>query len=128
MKLNTKAINDLADFIEKAKYEFDMGDAFARPECGSAGCIGGHAAMKWPSVRGALSSNSASFRFDDDALAKRLGVSDETLHDLCYGVPTPSGNLVYLRDITRRAAVDALRHLAKTGTVRFLHGLCRKAD
>ena len=122
MKRNIRNIRRLASFIERGRYEFNMLSGWARPTCGTAGCIGGHAAVLWPSLRKLTCVDY--FSFNDDALAEKLGLSSEKTDDLCYG------NMVLVRcgltlgDVTRIAAVEMLRNLAKTGRVRFLKRLC----
>jgi hypothetical protein len=104
--MNVEAINHLADFIESGKYEFDMMEAVARPECGSAGCIGGHASILWEDVK-------SQPVFNSDILAEHLGIGWDVVQDLCYP-ETPD----YHR-ITREIAVVTLRRLAETGEVAF---------
>jgi hypothetical protein len=111
MKRNVKAINRLADFIENARYEFNMASGFAKPTCGTAGCIGGHAAVLWPSIRSPLAGDT--FSWDSRALAEKLEISEIMGYDLC--MPTE----YFLRKITRPMAVAALRRLAKTSRVHF---------
>lgn len=109
--------------------DFDMRLASFDTERGTAGCIGGHAALLWPSVRDPSFESDGSRNsgvFDDDKLATRLGLSEEELEDLCYDCPDARGDEIALRLVTRAAAVDALLHLAETGQVRFRRNLCRR--
>jgi len=108
---NIANINMLADYIEQhTELEFNMAEAMADPKCGSAGCIGGFAAVLWPEVRACGSSaDNRPFSFYDDVLANKLGIDQRTVNDLCY----PG----YYQLIPREVAVAELRSLAETGQV-----------
>ena len=108
ISMNVEAINQLADFIESGKYEFDMRKPIAHPECGSAGCIGGHASVLWPEVEKGLGG------FNCDTLAERLGIGWNDAQDLCFPELPDYGK------ITREIAVSALRRMAETGEVAFV--------
>ena len=124
---NVKNILKLADFIESEKYQFDMRDSSATPSCGTAGCIGGHAAVLWKEVRQYWSDTKRTeFGFNQDMLIKNLGLRFSDMNTLCFTPRTSSGVLLDYDDITRTHAVEALRHLAKTGKVRFLRRLPKK--
>lgn len=122
---NAKNILKLADFIASERYLFDMGNGSVHMECGSAGCIGGHAAVMWMNVRDNFVAHSG-FTFDTDVLAHRLGLSLTEVDDLCFPAHDSSGETIRYKDITRAHAVETLRHLAKTGEVRFLKRLPKK--
>lgn len=120
--MNKDAINRLANFLEGGNYGFDMGDAYARPHCGTAGCIGGHAAVLWPEIQiktgDPEEDDAGGFTWDEHKLAEKLGITYEMQDELCYPVkqpwPTNYGQ------VTRAGAVAALRRLAETGKVEFL--------
>lgn len=117
-KVNVAAINELADFLESSKYDFDMSNGSATPQCGSAGCIGGHASVLWPEV------SYTTYVLDDDdkeipatswhenLLAIKLGISEDEQDKLCYPC-------MDMDNITREQAVAVLRELAVTGQVRW---------
>lgn len=120
---NTKNINRLADFIESEKYDFDMCEGEAEPKCGSAGCIGGQAAVLWPDIR---DGGSLIFTWDCSLLADKLGISRRDESDLCHLPTDARGEKLELHQVTRKAAVECLRNLAKTGRVRFKRSLCKR--
>jgi len=108
--VNRASIDELANFIESTKYAFDMNEPNANPKCGSAGCIGGHAAVLWPHVSDREETkNHNVFSWDEERLAIELGISDDQANELCY-----PGNY---NSITRDMAVQTLRRLALTGEV-----------
>lgn len=99
--VNRENVEALAAFVKKADYEFDMQEFVARPLCGSAGCIGGHAAVLWPELR-IPAGEDDEFTFNDSGLADKLGIRPGEETSLCYfGV----------RDCTREMAVARLRAL-----------------
>ena len=121
---NVKNILKLADFIESEKYQFDMRDSSATPSCGTAGCIGGHAAVLWKEVRQYWpDTKRTKFGFNQGMLIQHLGLSFSDMHTLCFTPRTSSGEVLDYDEITRAHAVEALRHLAETGKVRFLKRL-----
>lgn len=115
--MNKEAINELADFIESAKFKFDMGEPDAAPTCGTAGCIGGHAAMLWPEVRAGERYNAIEkieyFSWNEKQLIKKLGLAEGQEGQLCY----LGSSRMTLCSITRAGAVTTLRRLAETGEV-----------
>lgn len=114
---NRVAIYQLADFIESAKFIFDMGDSEATPDCGSAGCIGGHAAILWSELQYETEYDwqvGKSFTWDNILLAKKLDISLQTEEALCF--PGMAGG-PKCRDVSRENAVRVLRRLAETGKV-----------
>ena len=113
--MNTKRLHKLADFIEKADYGFNMSSPEADPECGTAGCIAGHAAVLWPSVR-EHHFGLPGFSWDGDKLTPFLGISDDQHEDLFFG---PAADGILLGDITRSMAVAAVRRFADTGKIEF---------
>ena len=111
MRSTTLAIHQLADLLESETYEFNMSDPVANPECGSAGCIGGHAAVLWPEVRDF--EDSQGFSWDDEYLGEKLGLSQHQTDHLCYP------KCFRTQDVTRKMAVTVLRNLARTGEVKW---------
>ena len=119
---NTAAILALADFIERhTELPFDMASGKSPHSCGTAGCIGGFAAVLWPKLW-----RWDSVEFDDAMLCERLGVGEGSRLSLLF--PGDSGDynfhdsdepIRYSR-ITRLGAAATLRHLAATGQVRWL--------
>lgn len=119
----------LADFIEGGRYKFDMGDGSVRTECGSAGCIGGHATVLWPEVRekvgvwfhdGAV-DGEAVFSWNTDALCEKLGISGDMHEQLTFPTEWKDGWLMLtLGEIRREQAVETLRRLAATGKVEWV--------
>lgn len=112
--MNREAILELADFIERAEYEFRMSSAIVDLNCGSAGCIGGHAAVLWPDEI-ACDLILGSRSFIPSSLAAKLDMPFRDFWALCYGAPGVSA----MSDITREMAIAALRRLADTGVVEF---------
>jgi hypothetical protein len=123
--INVAAITELADFIEKATLDFNMDEAYPNPECGTAGCIGGHAAVLWPDIRidnMDTEGGYPTYTWDDELLAEKLGIEFIEAEHLCYpdGIFRDSGNSIYYRcsyNISRAQAVETLRNLAKTEEV-----------
>lgn len=116
--VNRAACLQLADFIARAHYRFDMSSCEAEPLCGSAGCIGGHAAVLWPDVR--ESNAGVDFTWDEEKLAAKLGITRATHDALCYlAGENDDDDISDLSDVTRRMAVATLRRLAETGVVTF---------
>lgn len=118
--MNREAIRQLADFIEEGRYRFAMECPDAHPTCGTAGCIGGHAAVLWPIVRDPFFSSRGSYTFSVSLLAKKLWVTDGEVELLCFAVPKPDGLWhTDLMDVTREQAVATLREWADTSRIVF---------
>lgn len=113
MTVNKEAVLELAKLVENAKYKFDMYDSSVRTKCGSAGCIGGHAAKLWPEIRLGAWKGKKTFTWDNEKLCKKLGINGNAERRLCYLF----GTTMDLSDITRKGVVKTLRRLAKTGKV-----------
>lgn len=130
--MNKRNVLKLAKFIQDRehahkqhkKLRFQMADsswpgqALRDHKCGTAGCIGGFAAVLWSDTRYGAS-------FDDDLVAEKLGLSESQLLRLCYEPEDSRGKDIDLEDISREGAVETLRNLAKTGKIRFLIKLCK---
>lgn len=113
--VNRAACNELADFIASEKWGFDMRTGFVRPACGSAGCIGGHAAALWPEIARDQEYHNGESYFDFTKLQQKLDIDYDTGFKLCYA--SPGGPA--LHEVTRAMAVSTLRHLGETGEVDF---------
>ena len=112
--MNAKAIEELADFIEKTK-NFDMNDWVCNPDCGTAGCVFGHAALLWPDVR-----DKRQTSWEDDSLRFKLEISCDDFESI--GFPSVSDGDVGYRSVTKEHAVVMLRNFAETGTVEWPEG------
>jgi hypothetical protein len=109
MKFKRKNAERLRDFIASEKYEFDMGEMYPRPRCGTAGCIGGHAAVLWRDVRTAVVGGDYSFC--DGTLAHKLGISYDAVRSLCWEPRTRAGHELQYERVTRAMAIAALNDL-----------------
>lgn len=125
--MNAEAINKLADFIEEARYRFNMNDIYAEPSNRRGGCIGCQAAILWPEIRRPYIFENA-ISWSPNKLMRKLQISSYDHGNLCFTSKTSSHEPIALNLITRPAAVEALRNLAKTGKVRFLKQLCLKRE
>jgi hypothetical protein len=86
-----------------------MGDEVAQPNCGSAGCIGGHACLLWPEVRVLWDDDDGTqyaFTWDEDKLAEKLGLSDEQCDHMCFMLRS-------VHDFDRVSRDDAVAYLDK---------------
>ena len=113
------AVRELRNLIAVSP-SFDMCDSDFYLSCGTAGCIGGHAALLWEEVR---------FRntFDEHELGRKLGINQEEAHELCFVSkyrkenehkwPIKGTRLWY--DIHREQALAVLDELADTGLVNW---------
>lgn len=117
--VSAEACEELAQFLESEKFNFNMREAEAVPACGSAGCIGGHAAVLWPEVRGPSQkmqgTGAETFTWSEIAFSLKLGISDVEQMALCYLQETDLG----WSQITRRGAAATLRRLGETGIVEW---------
>lgn len=104
--VNKENVLALRDLIASKRWKFDMSEPYFKPECGSAGCIGGHAAALWPDV------SIKGVTWSTKALCLKLGITGEQHHDLCFPY-------IDLDTITRAHAVDTLARLAETGEVEW---------
>lgn len=109
--MNDQAILELANFIEHCELEFDMSTPWAAPDCGTAGCILGHAALLWPDV--VSERQDGVFSCDDTCLSQKVEIKELTIAKLCY----PSSAVCDYDGATAEDAADVLRHLAETGEV-----------
>lgn len=106
---------ELADFIETSPYRFQMSSSIANPQCGTAGCIGGHAACLWPEIQDTKACEGPAFSWLEKLFAKKLGLTQEQHDDLCY-YPTCT-----FASIDRHAAAETLRRYARTGEIDWSH-------
>ena len=114
----------LANLIELGRYAFDMGDGNADLSCGSAGCVGGHAAVLWPDIR-VLTRGANRFSWSQSLLCEKLGLTSPEHDDLCFpddwhDHDGPKG-LSY-DEVTGRHAVATLRRLVVFGVVCYCRG------
>jgi hypothetical protein len=116
MSRNVAALNELADFVERADYGFDMADGMVRTGCGTAGCIAGHAAVLWPDVREDGWAKADGFTWEDDRLCEKLGLTKDQHEDLFFDVPGCADGVHY---VDRAMAIAAVRRFAATGEIRF---------
>lgn len=117
MKRNKERLLELADFIEKAEFKFDMGDPVANPTCGTAGCMAGHAAVLWPELRTEGTGDGEIFSWKDEELAAYLDITEDE-HDLLFYPQSHNEGAIY-GYIDRDVAVGTLRHFASTGEIIF---------
>ena len=121
--MNKENIRLLADVIESERWKFTMNDDVVKHKCGSAGCIGGHAAMIWKNLRRGDFLDSMgflSFFPDWDKVYEHLGLSTKDGRDLCFTIPDENREYHDLCKVTREGAVETLHHLSNTGEVRYL--------
>jgi len=106
---NGPEILRLAQYIEDSPLEFRMEASIAHPDCGTAGCVIGNAALMWDKrlPEGGYWVSLAEFR-------ERLGLNEEQKQELCFD----AGGLDYFQ-VTGTVAVRALRGLAYTGEVHY---------
>lgn len=116
--MHKQNILELADFLEKAEFIFDMGSALANPECGAAGCIGGHAAVLWEELRQG-SYSSVGYTFNLSKLGNKLELKEQLTTDLCFNPHDEDGIGMSCLSVTRSMAVATLRRLAETGELYF---------
>jgi len=116
--VNVTNILALRDFIRDSKFKFDMANEEANPACGTAGCIGGHAAVLWEDIR-SDPDDQGGFTWSEEALASKLGISYRTEEVLCYMVN--SGYAFW--QVTKPVALAVLETLARTGKVDWDKGI-----
>lgn len=112
--MNPAFVLELAGFLETAEFSFDMADPDAAPACGSAGCIGGHAAVLWGDIRENYVAGDEEFTWSEHLLRGKLGITREEHDKLCFLV---YGEVNSYYQVTRAGAVATLRRLAETGKV-----------
>lgn len=102
-------IRKLIDFMRATPDDlFDM-DGMWWPSCGTAGCIGGHAADLWPEIR---LDPAPTQGWDESLFAEKLGIRESQADWLCYGPKTRDGAPLRLTDVTKPMALAALERLA----------------
>ena len=106
-------LHELADFIESCRdHHFDM----LQPHCGTAGCIAGFAAWRWPQLIESVDGYDTWFQTD---VAAFLGLTERQSDQLFFFAPGTDGDLVSFDEIDRTRAARCLRRLAATGRVQF---------
>ena len=110
--VNGPELMRLAQDMEKCPLGFDMASAFPNYGCGSAGCVIGHARLFWHADQVARGENPLM----TTEIGVRLGLTREQNHQLLFCAK--HGGPAY-GDVTKEMAVATLRHLTRTGEVRF---------
>lgn len=112
--MNKAAILELAAFIEKAEFTFNMYNGWPQPSCGSAGCIGGHAAVLWPELRdNAGLVQDDAFTWNGAKLLSKLDISRGHEQALCQMTDSRYG----FSNVHREDAVAVLHRFIATGEV-----------
>jgi len=113
--MNKERILALADLIEsQPEHRFDMNSS-DNPACGSAACIGGWADwMRMKVHKASIRANPVYVDFTAAANWLKMEENGREFQMLCF--PEEIGGPNY-RDISKAAAVRALRKLAETGEV-----------
>ena len=117
MTRDIKNINALADYVEKCRDDFDMSSGFVEPACGSAGCLGAHAARKWPRLRDCRAD--CNYTWHRGKLTTRLGISNRQSDAMFFQCPNSNGTHFSWHSVTKPMAVAMLRRFAKTGRIYF---------
>lgn len=108
---------ELADHLEQVDDElFDM-STFIVPneECGTAGCIAGHAGALWNLGRSEFFVTQVS----SVIAADKLGLDDYEADDLFIRCPDVYGEAIAHEHVTKRMAAAALRRFVHTGRIYF---------
>lgn len=123
--MNKEAIIELANFMEACHLKFHMSTSYAAykedRECGTAGCIAGHAAVLWPEIRtfGSATDESKKIRHyaDFEMLQERFDLSNDAFTALISPLGDEHG-VDYMSDqVDKPWAIRVLRHLSETGQV-----------
>lgn len=117
--VNKVNVLQLAEFVERGDYIFNMDEPTATPSCGTAGCIGGHAAVLWADVAKPAYGDVTEITFHEVALAEKLGLDDGQLERLCFEPEDECERSVPYESVTREVAVATLKRLAETGELYF---------
>lgn len=128
-QVNSKEINELADFMEtrkELKFNMLISDVPIAHRCGSAGCIGGFGAALWPNAR-----TTSQTSFNKLVLRGILGLASDQVDALFYPqeaeieetgfglIFADTKAQIFYSDISRAGAIATLRRLAKTGEVEW---------
>lgn len=100
--MNTAKLLALADHIERGRHPF----SYDLEEC----------------FLGQLGDMEGTLVWDTDDLARRLGLPHHTAQRLCVGWPTRLDNTFW--GMSRQQAAWTLRHLARTGDLRWAPPNC----
>lgn len=118
--MNKANILALADFMESAPFRFTMSTALNvqadKPECGSAGCIAGHAARLWPELRIAASLDDCYY-CSMNIFRLKLKLKEMPFESLVIPRFETEGVHYAHSKIDKPWAIRVLRHLAETGEV-----------
>ena len=93
----------LADFIEDGPLKLKMCTISPDSECGSAGCIIGHAGLLW---------GKENCYFSREDFGERLGLNEEQVDDHCFFLKDKFGYIVSFTDVTKPMAAATLRRFA----------------
>lgn len=122
--MNENAISELIDFMEKCEYKFDMTTSKnhidPRNQCGTAGCIAGHAALLWPEIRAKFSpsdGNIIQFICHFPLLEEKLQISGDKFARLINPTRSRDGISCMHDDINKDWAIRTMKHLLATGKV-----------
>lgn len=134
--VNAQRILELADYIEAEKHGFTMETWIEKqpmPEgaCGTAACIAGHAALKWPEFLGEENQQSvrrtelSRFLALTAVQAESLFLPEDFYDSSCYDDErvfccfADTGEPILYSDLTRAGATATLRRLAASGRVEW---------
>lgn len=119
-------ILQLADFMEVCSLGFTMKSTLNEVDeqgCGTAGCIMGHAARLWPSLRsiqmGIIVGDEHRYEFycREGLFAKHLNLRQDQFESLAIPSEIEDGVSYMSGEIDKAWAIRTLRYLAKTGKV-----------
>lgn len=120
-------ILQLADFMEVCPLGFTMKSTLNGVDeqgCGTAGCIMGHAARLWPSLRSLAiniivdgDEHKQKFYCREGLFAKHLNLRQDQFESLAMPGKVEDGVSYMSNEIDKAWAIRTLRHLAKTGKV-----------
>ena len=91
---------ELADFIEYGPWAFDMLEIYPHTECGTAGCILGHADVLW------------NDSYVTGTLLDKIKGTERQMAAMCLHPVDEQGNPIPLCNVTRHMAAAALRRFA----------------
>jgi hypothetical protein len=95
-------------------YEFNMSVSVAEPECGTAGCIHGHAAVVFPDCRSTTYIGPGHYA-DTLKVARKLGMPFKTYVEMTHRPRDIHGVLIRYDQIDRHQAAQALNRWNETG-------------
>lgn len=87
--------------------------------CGTPACIAGHAVIRWPELKDPDHGGHQQLVPCFERFAKKLGVNEGALSDICLWWDKEGLGKVPAREITGKMAAAALRRLRDTGKAYF---------